>query len=76
MDMGPAAVSSCQDAVNGRLCDRGYESVSINSIRMDPDGDRVVGSAAGRGYGSDAFDFSCRVDPRDGDVRSVDLNRR
>jgi hypothetical protein len=77
MDMGPAAVGSCQGAVNGRLRDRGYESVSINSIRMDPDGDRVVGSArAGRGYGSDVFDFSCHVDPRDGDVRSVDLNRR
>jgi hypothetical protein len=74
------AIQGCQSAVMDRMSRDGYRSVDIRSIRMD-DGpgrsDYVIGNGfAQRGGRGDSFRFSCTVDPRDGDIRSVDVNRR
>jgi len=71
------AIQGCQSAVIDRMQNNGYRNINVRSIRMD-DGpgrtDFVVGNGiAQRGRGNDPFQFSCRVDARDGDVRSVDI---
>ena len=71
------AVDSCQRAVVDRIRQRGYGEVNVDSIRVDGRDGFVVGDATGRrGRDFDSYSFSCRVDFRDGDVRSVDVNRR
>jgi hypothetical protein len=81
-DVSPAdrAIRSCQTAVEQRVARDGYRDPSIESIRVDDRpgrNDWVVGRvrADARG-GRAAFDFSCSVDLRDGDVRSVDVQPR
>ena len=76
-----AAVQNCQSAVANRMRDRGLRDVQFGRIGLDDNpgrNDWVVGEVAGsRGYGGrESFNFSCRVNLNDGDVRSVDLNRR
>jgi hypothetical protein len=74
------AIEGCQVAVVDRMRRDGYSNVDVRSIRMDEGrgrNDFVIGDGlAQRGRGSDPFRFSCTVDPRDGDVRTVDVNRR
>jgi len=75
------AVQGCQTAVINRMRNDGYRNVDIRSIRMDEGqgrNDYVVGNVLAqnmRGF-SQSMGFSCSVDPRDGDVRTVDINRR
>ncbi|PWT99175.1 MAG: hypothetical protein C5B51_27740 [Terriglobia bacterium] len=73
------AIQNCRREVMYRLQQRGYGDVRFGSVRVDDQpgrNDWVVGDVSGqRGRGLDSYRFSCRVDLRDGDVRSVDLNR-
>ena len=66
-------LQSCQRAVEERLRRDGYRRIDFGSMNLDPRGDDVVGTVQGD---RDSFDFRCRVERRDGDVRSVDLRRR
>ncbi len=54
--------------------------VEVTSIRVDDTpgrSDWVLGTLrVDRGRGFDMYNFSCSVDLRDGDVRSVDVTRR
>jgi hypothetical protein len=74
------ALDSCQQAVADRIRQRGYGEVNIDSIRIDDRPGRdgfVVGTAtARRGRDFDSYNFSCSIDTRDGDVRSVEVDRR
>jgi hypothetical protein len=74
------ALDTCQQAVRTRVERDGYRQVEFQSIRMDDQpgrNDWVIGTVrADRGRGSDSFNFSCSVNLRDGDVRSVDVTRR
>jgi hypothetical protein len=72
------ATENCQRAVQQRVRDDGFRDVTFGQTRFDTDrGNRVTGDlrAFGR-YGSQAFRYSCDVDPRDGDVKSADVTRR
>jgi hypothetical protein len=72
-------MQACQRATEQRLRTDGYDRIQFRSINAEarPEGPgRIVGVAAGyRRDFADSFDFSCVVDPRDGDVR-VDVRRR
>jgi hypothetical protein len=74
------AIDSCQQAVRSRILRDGDARLEFTSIRMDDNpgrNDWVIGSVrADRGRGFDSFNFSCSVNLRDGDVRSVDVTRR
>jgi hypothetical protein len=71
---------NCQSGVEERLRNEGYGRLEMGSINIDNRpgrADWIVGSVkAMRGNRSDFFNFSCSVDLRDGDVRSVDVTRR
>jgi hypothetical protein len=73
-------MNSCQRAVEDNIQYKGYQHVDILSIRVDDRpgrSDAIMGTArADIRYRSDSFDFTCSVDLRDGDVRSVDVRRR
>jgi hypothetical protein len=75
-----AALDSCQRAVDDRIRRDGYQHVDFLSIQVDDRpgrNDWIVGTArADVRFRSDSFTFSCNVDLRDGDVRSVDVRRR
>ena len=74
------AVQSCQRAVEARMRQDGYgriEFVSINADNRPGRSEWIVGGVrADSRDGSRSFEFSCSVDPRDGDVRSVDVRSR
>jgi hypothetical protein len=74
------AMDSCQRSVDDNLRQKGYQHVDILSISVDDRpgrSDWIVGSArADVRMRSDSFDFSCSVDLRDGDVRSIDVRPR
>ncbi|MEO8596214.1 MAG: hypothetical protein ABI759_23040 [Candidatus Solibacter sp.] len=74
------AVQNCQAAAEARVRRDGYNRVDVGSIRMDDApgrNDWVVGNMRAFGpRGADAFNFSCSVDLRGGDVRSVNVDRR
>jgi hypothetical protein len=74
------AMQSCQRGVEDRLRRDGYERIEFRSINVDDRpgrNDWIVGDArAERRDGPRAFEFSCSVDLRDGDVRSVDVRPR
>jgi hypothetical protein len=77
---GAAALDTCQRAVEERLRRDGYSRVNFGSVRVDDRpgrSDWVIGEvrAAGR-HGPEELRFSCSVDLRSGEVRSVDLTRR
>jgi hypothetical protein len=69
-------IESCRGALRERMARDGFRDVQIDSIRVDDRdgrGDRVIGDARAD---SRAFRFSCSVDPRDGDVRGVEVQLR
>jgi hypothetical protein len=74
------AMDSCERAVEDRVRRDGYQHVDFVSIRMDDRpgrNDWIVGNVrADVRMRSDSFNFSCSVDLRDGDVRSVDVRRQ
>jgi len=74
------AMDSCQRAVEDNIHQQGYQHLDFLSINVDDApgrNDWIVGNARAdiRNH-SDSFSFSCNVDLRDGDVRSVDVRRR
>ena len=77
MDMEQLDINNCRGAVDENLLGRGYGDVRISSINQGTGAGRngfISGSAtADNGYGSESFGFSCRVDPSNGKVRSVDV---
>lgn len=74
------ALSGCRDAVEYRLANDGYANVTIDSIRADDRSGRrdwIIGNARAQSRrGRAGFRFSCSVDLRDGDVRTVDVQPR
>jgi hypothetical protein len=74
------AISTCQRAAEDRMRRDGYNRVEFTSTRMDDQpgrNDWVIGTArAYRGPNFESYSFSCSVNLRDGDVRSVDVRRR
>ncbi|HWC99005.1 MAG TPA: hypothetical protein VG456_19730 [Candidatus Sulfopaludibacter sp.] len=74
------AMDGCQRAVEDRIRNNGYQHVDIVSINVDDRpgrNDWIVGVArADIRSRSDSYNFSCSVNLRDGDVRSVDVRRR
>ncbi len=71
------AMDNCRNAVAGRLSDQGYAGVRFDSVRVDEQDQRIFGGAqARRGDDARAFNFSCSVELRDGDLRSVNVTRR
>jgi hypothetical protein len=77
---GQVAMNSCQKAVEDRIHGNGYQHVDVISMKVDDRpgrNDWIVGVArADVRMRSDSFNFSCSVDMRDGDVRSVDVRRQ
>lgn len=77
---GTAAMNGCQQAVEERVRQHGYQHVDFVSIQVDDRpgrNDSIVGTArADMRSRSDSFAFSCSVDLRDGDVKSVDVRRQ
>jgi len=76
------ALQNCQRSVESQVRRDGYDRVNFNSVRVDNSpgrNDWVIGEfrAVGRN-GPEDLRFSCSVNLRDGDVRSVDIksNRR
>jgi hypothetical protein len=74
-DINDRAIQSCERAARQRLAERGFERITLGNSRFDTDrGARVVGDMRGYGRSEDeSFRFSCTVDPRDGDVQSVEV---
>jgi hypothetical protein len=74
------AIQSCQRSVQQRLRSQGFPNVDFSSIGLDNNPGRrdwIVGNArAGVGARRDWFDFSCSVNLQNGNVRSVEVNRR
>lgn len=74
------ALRSCQRGVEDRLHRDGYGRMDFRSIQIDDRpgrSDWVVGNVrADRRDGSDLFEFSCSVNLRNGELRSVDVRRR
>jgi len=73
------AIQSCRTAVENRIRNDGYRYVRFGSIGMDDRGisDRVSGTASATSpYRTSSFDFNCRVNTTDGQVRSVDVTSR
>lgn len=73
------ALANCRRAVEDRLRGDGFDRIEFRSIKVDDQpgrNDWVLGSVRAEGRGRTEFrDFSCSVDMRDGDVRSVDVRR-
>jgi len=74
------ALQTCQAAVENRLNREGFNRTEFQSLRMDDApgrNDWVVGNARAFGpRGSDSVNFSCSVNLRDGEVRTVNVTRR
>ena len=74
------ALDICQRAVEEKVRHDGFGRVEFTGTRMDDQpgrNDWVVGSVrAYRGQNFESFGFSCSVDLRNGNVRSVDVRRR
>ncbi len=74
------ALQTCQAAVENRLSRDGFNRTEFQSLRMDDApgrNDWVVGNARAFGpRGSDSVNFSCSVNLRDGEVRTVNVTRR
>jgi hypothetical protein len=73
-------IAACQQAVEARLGNDGYDQVSvrsINAVDRPGGGDQVSGYADAERYRRvESFNFSCVVNLERGEVRSLDLNRR
>jgi hypothetical protein len=74
------AMENCRRGVRDRLRNEGYGPVEFRSINVDDRpgrNDWIVGSVKADRYNrADYLNFSCSVDLRDGDLRSVDVSRR
>lgn len=70
------AVQTCQREVERRVRDRGYRDVQFGEINIDDRSNRNDSVVGNLRADRDRFNFTCRVDLNDGDVRSVDLKRR
>jgi hypothetical protein len=74
------AMDSCERAVEDNIRQKGYQHIDFLSISVDDRpgrSDWTLGTVrADVRSRSDSFTFSCPVDLRDGDVRSVDVRRR
>jgi len=68
-DVVARQMDTCRSAVSDRIGGR----VTFGATNVDGDGDMVRGRAFSRGRG---YDFSCRVSPYSGEVRSVNVDRR
>ncbi len=77
---GTVAMSGCQQAVEERIRQHGYQHVDFLSIQVDDRpgrNDWIVGTArADDRSRSESFAFSCSVELRVGDVKSVDVRRQ
>lgn len=79
-EMNRAAFDNCRRAVSDRVGRDGYGRLEFGDVRIDDRpgrSDWITGDfrAVGR-YGPESFRFSCNVNLRDGDVRSVDVTTR
>ncbi|MBZ5583085.1 MAG: hypothetical protein LAQ30_12955 [Acidobacteriia bacterium] len=71
------AMDNCRSAVAGRIEGQGYGGVQFNAARVDQRNQRISGRArAQRGGYWESFNYSCAVELRDGDLRSVNVTRR
>jgi len=74
------ALQTCQAAVENRLRRDGFNRTEFTSIRMDDApgrNDWVIGNGRTFGpRGNDEVNFSCSVNLRDGEVRTVNVTRR
>ncbi len=75
------AIDSCRRAVEERIRRDGYDRIEFESINVDNRpgrNDWIVGvvRADSRNVRREPFNFSCSVNLRDGDIRSVDVSRR
>jgi len=75
--MNPVATRNCRQAVEERARRDGYDRIQVGEIRPDDRagrGTRLLGSLRAFDQGQpEEMRFNCSVDPRDGDVRSVDI---
>jgi hypothetical protein len=73
------ALANCRRGVEERLHSEGFDRIEFRSIRVDDQpgrNDWVVGNVRAESRGRAEFrDFSCSVNMRDGDVRSIDVRR-
>jgi hypothetical protein len=69
------AIENCERAAQQRVQQQGFDRVTLGTSRFDTDrGARVMGDLRAYGRnGAQPFRYSCTVDQRDGDVRSVDV---
>jgi hypothetical protein len=74
------AIEGCERAVEERIRRDGYQHVDFVSIKIDDRpgrNDSIIGNArADRRDRSDSYEFSCDVNLRSGEVRSVNVRRR
>ncbi|MEP6715041.1 MAG: hypothetical protein ABJC09_05680 [Terriglobia bacterium] len=78
--MKAAAIQNCQRAVQDKTARDGYGRIDFGNVSFDDRpgrNDWVLGDfrAVGR-YGPESMRFSCSVDLRDGDVKSLDITTR
>jgi hypothetical protein len=78
--INPAAIRNCQRAITERVRRDGYDRLSFGDMRVDDRqgrNDWIMGDfqAVGR-YGPETLHYSCQVESRDGDVRSIDVTTR
>jgi hypothetical protein len=78
--VSPTAVENCKRAVGARVSRDGYGGMDFGEVREEDRpgrADWVTGDLRATGpYGPERFRFSCNVDLRDGDVRSIDVSTR
>lgn len=73
------SIQACRTATENRIRNDGYRNVHFGSVSKDDRGanDTVTGTvSASNSNGSNAFTFSCRVNPSDGQIRQLDVVRR
>jgi hypothetical protein len=73
------AMEACQRAVEQRIRQEGFDRVQFGSMNVENrpgNSDWIVGRAMADGRYRSEYDFSCNVELRDGDLRSVDVRRR
>ncbi len=74
------AMANCRRGVEDRLHQDGFDNIEFRSINVDDRpgrNDWIVGNVRAEGRNrAGFFDFSCSVQLRDGDLRSVDVRRR
>lgn len=78
--LNPVAVRNCQRAITERVRRDGYDRISFGDMRVDDRqgrNDWIMGDFQAVGhYGPETLHYSCQVENRDGDVRSIDVTTR